>query len=183
MQLVHLNTISSILPIERRFDEYVSCSLRIGAELGHRAKLHWRMLDAQFCLIDIGLEPFTGMLVALTVELYLGKLTRFQKERRLAELTYGVPAFDLSLWSNSALQYNFTADYYDGDGRFEMHLVEQDLYIKLIPDDVAYRVGWPSSFSCEFNRAAMLCGIWLHDLANDELTKLEEIFNGTKTIV
>ena len=132
MQLVHLDTIASILPIERRFDEYVPCSLRIGAELGHRAKLHWRMLDAQFCLIDLGLEPFTGMLVALTVELYLGKLTRLQKAQRLAELTYGVPAFDLSLWPNSTLQHQFMADYYDVDGRFEVQRAGQDLYIKTV---------------------------------------------------
>ncbi len=164
--------------IERIFDHYVPITLRIGDTLKQNRKLYWRIIDAKFCLLELGIDQVVGYCRSLKVVFYNGNFSSHTSpDLSSITRTTGLPIFERSVWSNiDHANQDISKDFYDIHTRFTLYKEQSDIYISLFNETITYQVGIPSSFSFGFNHTHELCGIWLHNLDNSELSQLDDYF-------
>jgi len=183
-KLVHLETLSDDSVITRQFNSYVCLSVNVGGRSKALPPLYWRLVDAQFNLVEIGIGRDSGSLESVKVVLYRGALYRMAPEQldSLIETTAGLPRFSLDLWSLPGGIYDVDSDYYDVPGRCKLEVAKTKLRVSLFPDRVAYRVAKPG-LECEFNQSSELCAILVDNLDSQEILALKKyikLYNGTR---
>lgn len=165
-----------ISAISRSFGQYTCMELSLNKASWQYAPYYWRLVDNKFNLIEIGLHPSTGQLLSLTIAMYKGVikstiLNQKHQEKAYTEIT-GIPNFSLNLWTDVS-KGEFSQRFKNVNGRSQLLLIEDNLFMSLFPDEISYKIVIPKQFSCEFNSDRELTAVTIHNLNTSEISALK----------
>ncbi|HYY97213.1 MAG TPA: hypothetical protein VE642_01410 [Pyrinomonadaceae bacterium] len=146
--------------------------------------LYWRLDDAGFNLIEIGVDRGTGALRSFAAPLYRGALGGLDaaEEPDPSECAECVPRFDLAPWAalfeSPEGRDTIRAEFHDVPGRCSFQLGGDTLRVVLFREAVSYRVDTGAGFVSEFNHAGELCAVTLKGLGDDEVACLRRRHKG-----
>ena len=165
---LHLESIMEVRPVlSRTSDRYVL--LTVGAPgLSGFLPLYWRLLDPEFSLVEVAIDPRSGCFVSVTVPLYNGDLSERREMLGVGVVRRrGLPCFRTNLWQEPG-KWPPTEHYYTVEGRCSAWIAQNSLCISLFDDVVEDVVEPCPELWLLFNRHGDLCGLTAPDLTEDE---------------
>lgn len=150
--------------IQRSLDRY--CLFRAGPEgLSGSLPLYWRLMDTEFSLVEVAIEPGTGEFRSVAIPLYNGDIPR-AGSLSIGSVERGLPVFDVGLWDVSSL---FPAGHYvTAEGRCACTLRDGALLIQLFADRIVRTVEPHAGVRLLFNGRDELCGVLAPNLTAAE---------------
>lgn len=136
---------------------------------------YWTLGDPKYCLIEIGIDPDTGVFISLTVVSLNGKLEKcnINIDSKVKEkVTNGMPKFSLNLWEGKKENDRF----FDVSGRFRLQISGNYLRVLLFDENIILRtVVCSNKLSIELNESDELISV-IYELNEKEIAALVKIW-------
>jgi len=161
--------------VYRQIGHYTCVNLSLYEDTWHIAPFYWRIVDKEFSLVEIGIDPLTGQFLSVNVIFYNGFIERktidYLWQHQLDD-QLGIPTFSTQLWSGVAKE-NFHQRFLDVYCKVQLVLIENNLQILLFNEEISYQVEFPQQLSFEFNSKKELCAITIYNLSVSDMESLE----------
>ena len=138
---------SPVPSIDITLDLRTSLTVWVGGQL--TPSVYWQLADADFSLLEIGLEKTTGRATKLAIPLYRGELTPGDPVRGTVGVQ-GIPAFDIGSWQ--PLARSTAGEFKELSGRIRIDVGRDGWWtVTMFDDEVVHHVGSPDLISFGLN--------------------------------